>query len=97
MKKDIVAVLLEEVGDDRFIEIETAFHKECFPNGVYDRQGERIVYSASGSMPLAHGLVERFKEQGAHFLLLNRDVSQIAQNCQDRADGTSRIVGMQRL
>ncbi len=46
-------------------------------------------------MPLVPKTVAHFKENGSHFVWITRDMTQIVRNCKMRADGATRVVGME--
>ena len=55
------------------------------------------MLSSSGSMPLIPEVIQDIKQRGTHILMLDRPASEMEKNCQKRADGVSRIVGLSRF
>ncbi len=101
--KDPVAAKLEELGDEGFLHFEALFYRTVLSELIQPIDSipshclaPRAVLSFSGSASMVPETVEFFKKRGAKFLLIERPESQIALNCETRADGTSRIVGMEK-
>jgi hypothetical protein len=109
--KDLVADKLETLGSEKFLEFEKTFYCSAFfqilqaishnsagstiQNGVSTFLYNGVVAAFSGSATMVPEVVDYYKSQGTKFLLIQRPEEQVSKNCHARADGVSRIVGIE--